>query len=606
MTALLPPFPKFYATDASGAPLAGGLLYTYAAGTTTPLATYTDSTGTVPNTNPVVLNSSGQANVWLTSGTAYKFVLEDQFGVIQWTVDNITGGLQGAAGAPGSVWYNGSGAPSNAIGVSGDYYLDSSINTTGSGNVYTKSIGSWVLVGNILGPAGSNINRVVNGRFYQGLQAWLANGSVSPIWITPGSTPNSGSAQQFADQSISVGVTSDGSISQAFSVQALAGTQTLTFNTACYLASVAAKNANTGFVKVYLFDGQNATETLIGTYNLTASSSTPAWVAQSIDVTANLPALGDYGLRFEIQAFTDNIGGTAGTKGTYTAVDDIKLVTSSAGQTGPQGPAGPAGPVGPGGASVVQVAYTTPGTFTWTVPAGVSVVDVTCTGAGGSGGGGAIGGARGGGGGGAGATVRMRIPVTPGGTLNVVVPGAAAGVAAGTNGNSGSPCYVGSVSQPLCWAGGGGGGIAGTTVNGAGGAGGYFGETAMVAGVLQVSPRQIPPSGGGSALSFDFMDPWGSLVCGADGGAGSAFDANGATGNPNCAYAGGIGGASDGVHGGGGGGGASARGQGAPGKPTAGVVIGFGGGGGGGSSASGSNGASGASIGGAVLIEYVG
>ena len=93
MTALLPPFPKFYAADANGAPLAGGLLYTYAAGTTTPLATYTDSTGSVPNSNPVVLNSSGEANVWLTTGTAYKFVLEDQFGVVQWTVDQITGGL---------------------------------------------------------------------------------------------------------------------------------------------------------------------------------------------------------------------------------------------------------------------------------------------------------------------------------------------------------------------------------------------------------------------------------------------------------------------------------------------------------------------------------
>ena len=48
------PTPKLQFLDANGAPLAGGLLYTYAAGTTTPLASYTDSTGVTANTNPVV------------------------------------------------------------------------------------------------------------------------------------------------------------------------------------------------------------------------------------------------------------------------------------------------------------------------------------------------------------------------------------------------------------------------------------------------------------------------------------------------------------------------------------------------------------------------
>jgi hypothetical protein len=39
--------------DNNGVPLAGGLLYSYAAGTTTPLATYTTSSGVTPNTNPI-------------------------------------------------------------------------------------------------------------------------------------------------------------------------------------------------------------------------------------------------------------------------------------------------------------------------------------------------------------------------------------------------------------------------------------------------------------------------------------------------------------------------------------------------------------------------
>jgi hypothetical protein len=90
-TTSLAPTPKLQFFDANGAPLAGGLLYTYAAGTTTPLATYTDSTGVSANTNPIVLDSRGEANVWL--GTAsYKLALYTSVGVLIWTVDNLNGG----------------------------------------------------------------------------------------------------------------------------------------------------------------------------------------------------------------------------------------------------------------------------------------------------------------------------------------------------------------------------------------------------------------------------------------------------------------------------------------------------------------------------------
>ena len=88
MTTYLSPSPKlqFFASD--GSLLVGGKLYTYAAGTTTPLATYTDSTGTTSNTNPIILSVRGEANVWL--GTQqYKFVLKDSNDVTIWTVDNI-------------------------------------------------------------------------------------------------------------------------------------------------------------------------------------------------------------------------------------------------------------------------------------------------------------------------------------------------------------------------------------------------------------------------------------------------------------------------------------------------------------------------------------
>ena len=79
--------------DNSGIPLAGGLLYTYAAGTTTPLATYSDNTGATPNANPIVLDSAGRVSgeVWLTNGSNYKFVLKTSAAVTVWTYDNIAG-----------------------------------------------------------------------------------------------------------------------------------------------------------------------------------------------------------------------------------------------------------------------------------------------------------------------------------------------------------------------------------------------------------------------------------------------------------------------------------------------------------------------------------
>jgi hypothetical protein len=77
--------------DDNGVPLNGGLLYTYAAGTTTPLATYTSSNGVTANSNPIVLDSAGRVpyQVWLTNGSDYKFILQTSTGVTVWTEDDV-------------------------------------------------------------------------------------------------------------------------------------------------------------------------------------------------------------------------------------------------------------------------------------------------------------------------------------------------------------------------------------------------------------------------------------------------------------------------------------------------------------------------------------
>lgn len=95
MTAQLAPTPIFKGWDNNGLPLALGFLTTYAAGTTTPLATYVDSTQTTQNTNPIRLNFRGECELWLNPLLSYKFLLTDAFGntIPGWPVDNIQGAI---------------------------------------------------------------------------------------------------------------------------------------------------------------------------------------------------------------------------------------------------------------------------------------------------------------------------------------------------------------------------------------------------------------------------------------------------------------------------------------------------------------------------------
>ena len=86
MAVLLPKSKQAYVA-ASGAPLSGGKVYAYAAGTTTPQTTWSDAAGTVANANPVILDSRGEASIFWV-GT-YKITLTDSVGAVIWTQDNI-------------------------------------------------------------------------------------------------------------------------------------------------------------------------------------------------------------------------------------------------------------------------------------------------------------------------------------------------------------------------------------------------------------------------------------------------------------------------------------------------------------------------------------
>jgi hypothetical protein len=125
----------------SGVPLAGGLLYTYAAGTTTPLATFTTAAGTTANSNPIVLNSAGRLDneVWLTSTLTYKFLLKDSDGVTIATYDDIPGigSVSGLTTGTSILFGNGSGGFSNVVVGSNLSFVGGTLSATagGSGSV---------------------------------------------------------------------------------------------------------------------------------------------------------------------------------------------------------------------------------------------------------------------------------------------------------------------------------------------------------------------------------------------------------------------------------------------------------------------------------------
>lgn len=93
----LMPVSHYQFFDANGIPLSGGCLFTYISGTVTNQATYTDFTGVVQNSNPVILDAGGYANIWLDQTKTYKLKLVSSggancaSGTSQWTVDNVPG-----------------------------------------------------------------------------------------------------------------------------------------------------------------------------------------------------------------------------------------------------------------------------------------------------------------------------------------------------------------------------------------------------------------------------------------------------------------------------------------------------------------------------------
>ena len=122
--------------DNNGVPLSGGKIYSYEAGTTTPLPTYTSSTGNTAHTNPIILNSAGRVpsggEIW-NELQLYKFVLKTSAEVTIATFDNV-------------------GSSFNAIAIIANF--------TGNGSTVAFTLAS--------APAGENATNVyINGVYQQ-------------------------------------------------------------------------------------------------------------------------------------------------------------------------------------------------------------------------------------------------------------------------------------------------------------------------------------------------------------------------------------------------------------------------------------------------------
>src|SRR5438094_8736310 len=76
-TGTITPSPFQLILDSAGNPVNAGCIWTYTAGTSTPVATYTDVALSVANANPIIASTAGRFTAFLTPGQSYKFTYEN-------------------------------------------------------------------------------------------------------------------------------------------------------------------------------------------------------------------------------------------------------------------------------------------------------------------------------------------------------------------------------------------------------------------------------------------------------------------------------------------------------------------------------------------------
>lgn len=144
------PLSAIYARPRANAPLIGGTITSFESGTATPLATYSGKEGDAENTNPVVLDDTGTARVWLSNAIRYGLSLFNPTGDLLWTVDPapVFFGRQGAPGGPdgppGPAGPIGRVGAQGVVGPAGIKGLTGPAGINGSNFIVFTASGSWV------------------------------------------------------------------------------------------------------------------------------------------------------------------------------------------------------------------------------------------------------------------------------------------------------------------------------------------------------------------------------------------------------------------------------------------------------------------------------
>lgn len=212
MTNVLTPTPKQQFLTNSGAPAVGYKIFTYQAGTTTKLDTYVSASGAA-NTNPVVLDYRGEANIWIPPNIAYKFVLAPATDTDPptnpvWTIDNLVssqlvtlyGGVDsGTANAYVLTFTANFTSYTDGIVIywvaSNTNTAASTLNVNGLGIVNIKNQDNSDLTANQI-IAGQVITVMYKGGVWlllsSGIAASVSSGTFAPSWTGFGGSPPTG------------------------------------------------------------------------------------------------------------------------------------------------------------------------------------------------------------------------------------------------------------------------------------------------------------------------------------------------------------------------------------------------------------------------------